>query len=300
MPESGLNYSCFPGRRQGIPRILPVKDRAMKNKSLYYGFIAIIFFVHIYCSGEGIKEETGLYKSGSTASLLEDIHSRNINSPGTFSSRFDIEGIHKGKKFRSTGDILFNKEPRKVKVTFYDAIFKSPITVIAQDDKVIKLYFPIDKTVYIDNVKSIDLNNYSNIDIDYRLVADITAGQIPLIDDYTIKQGLAKKSEGSVNQETVFIILENREYYETVSFILDKPDKIKWTQKQTKETTELYLEDPFQADNRVFYRRVRLVSQESLLKITIQFRDLKLDVPYNPEKITKIELPKDCKEVYMK
>jgi len=41
------------------------------------------------------------------------------------------------------------------------------------------------------------------------------------------------------------IILENNDYYETISFLNDVPDKILWVNKTTKEKIEVYFKKPF-------------------------------------------------------
>jgi hypothetical protein len=263
----------------------------------YLFFFALALLIFIFsCSKALKKNNTDFIEADdkNTAYLLKLIENTGANSPQTLIANFDIEG-HSGKQnFKASGNVHLNNNPRKARIIFHDAVFKSPITEIIQDEDIIKIFFPFDKILYIDNIKTIDLKFYSSLDLDFNLVSDLSAGRIPVIKDFSVVKGLESGSN-SGSGENKFIILENKEYYETISFKHDTADKILWMNKNTKEKVEVYLEEPLKKQDILFYKLIRVVSLKNDLKITISFNAIKFNVPVDLENMAKLALPKDVK-----
>jgi hypothetical protein len=261
---------------------------------LFFSLAAVIF--ESGCS-KALKKNNSDFREAddeNTAYLLKLVERTGVNSPRTLDANFDVDGRSGKQNFKAGGNVQLNNNPRKVRIIFHDAVFKSSITEIIQDEDIIKFYFPFDKILYIDNIKTINLKFYSNLDLDFNLISDLSHGRIPVIKDFSVVKGLESGSN-SGGGDNKFIILENNKYYETISFKGDLADKILWMNKDTKEKVEVYLEKPLKDQDILFYKLVRIVSLKNDLKITINFNDVKFNVPVDMEKIAKIELPKDVK-----
>ncbi len=273
------------------------------NIVIYFALPVLMYlFLFSGCTKNIIKKETDLLNLNNEriSFLLKKIEDINNNSPKSFSLDLNTQGILNRKKFKSTGKAIFNKEPREMKITFYDVIFRSPLTIIVQDIDVIKFYFPIEKTLYMDNVKTVNLKRYSNINLDYNLVASLAIGKIPIIKNYSIKKALTTGENEQNSRKETYLIFENNDFFETIAFEKDIPCKILMLNKRSKEKTEIYLKEPFYKNSILFYKTIRFISLSSDFRITTRFKNIKFNIPVDVKKITKIDLPKDCKILYMK
>lgn len=252
------------------------------------------------CKGASVKDNAILNSTGNETalSLLKDIEEINKKSPDSFTLDIDIDGRINNKNFKATGSAIFNKDPVKLKITFFDAIFRSPLTVIVQDEEIIKFFFPVEKTLYIDNINKIKLKNYAGINMDYCHIFPLATGRIPLLDDYTVKNAFTENKNDQLNNGDIYIILENKKYYETIVFKGDMPDKILFLNKETKEKTEMYLENPHTIRGTLFYRKISLISANSDFRIINRFKNIKLNNNPDIKKIVKIDLPKGYKTIY--
>ncbi len=108
--------------------------------------------------------------------IVQEINAKAIDS---YSAQFTVEGIFGKNKFNSIGEALYNRNPRMARYTFFDIVFKSPLTILVQDGNSLKLYFPAEKTLYLDSVETINLKNYAAVDIDFALIYPFASGRIP-------------------------------------------------------------------------------------------------------------------------
>jgi hypothetical protein len=248
------------------------------------------------CSTAAVKKDTNLKTADedNILHLLNLINKYSNNSQKSYTLKVNIDGHSGAQKFKTGGNIEYNNNPRRMKIVFHDAILQSPITEIVQEDDILKFYFPLDKTVYIENINKIDLKSYTNFYLDFNLISDLLSGKIPLIKQYRIYKGLANETDPVISG-TKLIILENNDYYETISFLNDVPDKILWVNKTTKEKIEVYFKKPFIKENFLFYKETKIISRNADLNIVIQFSSIKPDAPVDPENLTKIKISKDAK-----
>lgn len=225
------------------------------------------------------EEKVSQMGSKEPKALLQRINEINSKSAESFNAQISVDFFTDKKKFNSIGDAVFKKNPRMMKIKITDIVFKSPISILIQDGESLKFYFPADKTIYIDKTKTIKLKNYINLDIDFKILYPLIIGQIPVIPDYTIKQGLiAGESEGK-NSGCFYLILENKYIYETISFKNDIPDKILLLQKDTKNKLEIYLEKPFTLSDVLLYKEVRFVLLHSGDRLVYRLKDIKINAP---------------------
>jgi hypothetical protein len=263
----------------------------------FYLIIITITLLTSMCGKEIIKEEQILEKSEreKVYSLLKRLKEINEHSPNSFKAHFIIEGILNNKKrFKSIGNAVYNKTPTKMKITFIDFVFKSPITIIVQDGPTLKFYFPTEKKLLIDNINTINLKNYLDLDLEFTLLYRFITGAIPVIENYQIREGLIAKAKEKKDDE-VYIILENDRYFETISFKKDLPNKI--LLKTSKEKAEFYLEKPCCKDNRLSYKSIKFVSTTSGHRIIIRMNSWKDNVKVSPRSISQLRLPRGTKVI---
>ncbi len=258
--------------------------------------IAILFSTN--CSRDLKKHERIVKKpeDEKVKLLLDSMREVNRCTPKSFSADFTIDGrFYNKKKFKSIGKMIYNKEPRKMRVTIIDYVFKSPITTIVQDGKVLKFYFPIEKKLYIDSTDKINLKNYIGIDLNFNFIYKFIIGEIPLIENYQVKQGLITKDTSNRKDKEVYIILENSEYYETISLKNNIPNKVLLINKITKKRDEFYLEHQSYKDNRLSFSSLKFVSKEKGHRVILRINRLTCNIPVNLWKITRIKLLKKTK-----
>ena len=264
--------------------------------------IIFLLFQTTTCSKSIIKHENRLEepKIDNAALLVKRIKELNNRSPHTYSTNFLIEGIIKGKKVKLAGNTIFNNNPRRIKIDFIDAIFKSPLITVVQNNDLVKIYFPIEKKLFLDNINTIDISNYANIEINIQILYDLFSGSIPLIKDYTTKKALKPSSKKiSKIEGPIFLILKNINFYQTISFKNNIPDKILWVNRKNNEKVEVYLEGPRINQDINFYNTIRLVHPKQNCRITLQFKEIKFNIPVDIKKIVKINLHRDVKIIKM-
>jgi hypothetical protein len=231
--------------------------------------------------------------------LVNRVKEINAGSVDSYTAGFTGDGLIKKKRLNFTGEALFNKNPRLMKFTFLDTVFKSPMTVLVQDGESLKFYFPVDKSLLLDNVRTIRLKNYMDIDADFNSLYPLAAGQIPLIQNFSIKSGLISKTDDPSNTGQRYLIIENDEYFQTISFREDNPDKILLIHKLSMQKLEIYLEKPAVQGKSVFYRSVRFVLLPSGDKLALNFRDVRFNALMDSNTILKLNLDKGTKYINM-
>ncbi len=233
--------------------------------------------------------------AGRSRLLLARIQEINGRAVDSYSARFTVEGAFGKNKFNSVGEARFNRNPRMARFSFFDIIFKSPLTVMVQDGAALKLYFPAEKTLYVDNADSMKLRNYAAIDIDFALVHPLTAGQIPLLDGFSIKHALVDESDPN----RCYLVLENGDYFQTIGFNRDVPDRILFISKSSGKKTEFYLEKPLVQGGGLFYRTVRMFAPENGGRLTVSFSEVQYGITMDAATVLKIKLDRGAKIIDM-
>lgn len=265
-----------------------------KNYCFIYIIILMLFISG--CSTAKIKSETTELKAADQENieyLLGIIKKYNSGSLQSYTLKINVEGHSGTRKFKVEGNALYNNNPKRMKIVFHDAILMSSISEIVQEDNILKFYFPIDKTLYVENTEKINLKAYTDFSLDFNLVSDLLSGRIPVIRQFAVYKGLECETDPAI-KENKLIILENSDFFETISFLNDIPDKILWVNKNSKERLELYLKSPVIRDNFLFYKEAKIISREADLNVLIRFSSVKFNEPVDPEIIAKIKIPKDA------
>ncbi len=267
-------------------------------KERIFGRNAVLFLLLFIgsCVSTGEKKEIIVEKSDNKEvnAMISRIEAINKNAVKTYSASFEVDGAVKKKKFKSIGRASFDRTAGKMYISFLDYIFKSPVTKVYINGKEIIFYFPVDKKLVKDNAATINLRNYNNIDIDYPIIYDLLTGVIPLIKNYSVKQGLAK-SDGNKS----YLILENDKTYQTISFYKNYPDRIKLVRKKNKRICEIYLKKRMSQDNGYFFRRIVMIEKAADVRIALTFKSLKLNSPVKVKTVKDLKLPRDAKIISM-
>ncbi len=252
------------------------------------------------CAGRTVQTERGAVHADTTRvrSMMGKIEEINSNAPRSFRANFVVEGrMGNNKKFKSLGDVVFSRDVKKMKVSFLDSVFRSPLTVILQDDRTLKFYLPVDKKIYLDNADTIDLKNYTGVRINYEFLSSLASGKIPLIPGYTVKQGVEQQDAKTGSENEYYIILENSGQYETISMKGDIPGKILLLDKVTKDKMEFYLENPVKNNNMLYYKTIRFISLQSGDRISIMFNSLKFNPGTIAAKDLTLSVPKSTQVI---
>ncbi len=226
--------------------------------------------------------------------MVNSISDINRKSPESYALDFTIDGVYGEKKYKMLGSAQFNRKQRTMHVAFVDFIFRSPVTTMLQEGDVIRVYYPVEKKMFVDSFKKIDLANYGGISIDFSLFHDLITGIIPLISGYSVKQGLAAN-----NGKGSMLILENPRYYETISFQGKDPDKILLVNKKTRDRLEIYVKKPVVQGNCRIYSNVMIVAQTARLRLDITFKRIQLNAPVKVKTVKDIKLPDGLQIIQM-
>jgi hypothetical protein len=226
--------------------------------------------------------------------MMDSVRSINDRSPGSFDYSFTLEGAMKTKKFKSTGTAQFDRKRDRFSASFVDFIFRSPLTSIFQNADEVILYFPSDRKLFRENRKTMNLRNYSGVDISFPVVFSLVAGKIPLLENYAVKEGYV-----SADGKSSYLILENSECYETISFSDGAPDRIKFLRKREREEMEIYLRRRTLKDGCLLYQNIMILVKALDVKIDITFSAMKVNGPVKVKTISDIKLPVDVQVMTM-
>lgn len=216
-------------------------------------------------------------------SMLECLAAANKKAPATLSAEFAAVGSFAGKNYRMLGFARFDRGKNALEINFTDAIFRSPLATVIQDGNEIRIYYPAEKKLYIENSNTIDLARYGVAGIDFKIIHGIITGAIPLLERHVVKRGLdAKQGNESI------LILENLHYYQTISFEGDKPHKILLINRGSGERFEAYFKKPIERDGAGYFGAITIAAPQAHLSVDITFSKLVLNAPITIKRAAEI------------
>lgn len=248
------------------------------------------------CAGRPANMDKGVEHADNSRIrlLVSKIEEINSNSPKTLTANFVVDGrVGKNKKFKTLGELVYSAELKKMKIAFLDSVFRSPMTILLQEDRSLKFYLPVDKKLYLDNADTINLKEYVDVRIDYGFLSSLASGKIPLIPDYTVKQGIAQQDAKNESSKEYYVILENPTLYQTISMKNEIPSKIMLMNKSTKERMEFYLENPVRNNNVLYYKSIRFISLQTGDRINVVFNSLNFNPRINTGRDLTLSVPKN-------
>jgi len=233
------------------------------------GYVLIIACIMIIsCTGSHINKNnnrTSRVLSTEEKELFNIIKSHNQRTPESIYTSFSLFGKIKKKKFKSFGTMKYSKSLGRFEATFKDIVFYSIITKVYMNKNDVILYFPIDKTVILDKKNTMNMRNYLNLSIPLHIITELTSGKIPMIKNYKIKKGVKRGTSR-------FLILENKSFYQVISFKNNKTDKIKILNKKTNDQYEIYLNKLYRKQNTVFYKNILIKASKGSMSLNLKFK----------------------------
>jgi hypothetical protein len=255
--------------------------------------LAFTLILFLSCSSTVRKDKSGKTPQKSDAKSSVDKISRYINilneinrtAPATISADMEIDGTFGKKKIKTIGKLLYSAEPLMMNLNIFDYIFKSPLLSVHQEGFVIRIYSPAEKKVFADNVKTLIFKNYIGAPVDFTVLYSLITGRLPLIENYKIKSFI-EDSRGK------YLILENKTFYQTVSFDGDTPDKILIMNKENLEKYEIYI-NPVKREKSTYYSKLKFVMSSSGIKFDISFKYIILNSQLKLKTISDMKIPND-------
>ncbi len=252
--------------------------------------------IAVSCAGRSVAGDRDKKDVGGDKikSLIKKIDKINERAPSAFKAGFVVEGrVGKNKKFKTMGEMVHSASMKKTRITFIDSVFKSPMTVVLQEDRSLKFYMPVEKKLYLDNSDLIDLKSYVDVPVDYRFISSLAIGKIPLIAGYTVKQGIAQTGPEIGSGGDYFIILENLNQYQTISLKDDIPIGIMLLHRGTRDKMEFYLENPVKSGNILYYKSIRFISLGTGDRISVKITNIDFNHKINPQKDLLLDVPRN-------
>jgi hypothetical protein len=266
----------------------------MKRIVLLYLVPFILIFA---CATPGITPDIPFDQASEEQvnDILEKIKIINSNAPSSINAAFRLDGFIDKKKFKASGYLLYNKSPEKARITFVDSVFKSPLTTLVQDGNTIKIHFPVENTLIIDNENTINLKDYISVPANYLFLKKMITSHIPLVSEYSINRGLLPLKDDGENTGEMYLILENDKYYETVSFKNSIPTRILLVTRKSRKKFEFYFIEPSIRDGLFRYKGIEMVEPETGNKVKITFSKYKTGQKISTSRITRLDLKKNVK-----
>lgn len=259
----------------------------MRNKTLLFN-IPVLFLI-IACSSSQKTDasskltETGKKKANEYLALISNI---NDASPVTISSSFSADGNMGEKKFRVDGKVLFDKKGY-YRFSISDYIFRTAVLDAYRDLDVLYFHYPVEKKLFIDNYKKIDLSMYTGFEADYKFIYSVLTGGIPLLDKFSVYNCLYDDKE-----KGYYLILENGSYYENIFFRNNIPEKILIIHKNSRDKAEIYFKSVITKEKMIFFKNYRIVIPSNNVSININFLKPALGGAVSVGKLNRKRLPK--------
>lgn len=244
------------------------------------------------CAGPGVRVEEAVpgqyHPAGGAAvrAMLDGVSSLVKKSPATCSADFNVSGSTGARTYRLAGSVEFDRSGRLMHIAFKDFIFKSTVTMFFQEGDTIRVYYPVDKKMFVDNTRTFDLANYGGTSLNYSMIYDVATGTFPLIKGYRVREGLAAD-----NGNGSLLVLENGAYYETISFKQGVPEKILLVSRKTGEKIEVYLKKIVNQGDSVFFSNIMVISAGSRLRLEINFNRVSLNAPVKVKTVRDVTIP---------
>ena len=244
------------------------------------------------CSGAIVQKTFTPAENKTIKELLTILSSENEKIPETLSAQVDIEGMRSDKKYKSIGKILFDTKNDQMNITFFDFIFKSPLTMFIKNANSLSLYYPAEKKLILSTTERINFKSISGIPLDMKDLIEISVGKIPLITKYRVKQVLSSDKENRV-----YLVLENPVLYETISFKDNRPDRILFIEKTQQVKVEFYINKWYTKRGCHYYKNVRVYSESRKFDLEITFSRIKINEPVAIKTEKDISMPKDVRVI---
>ena len=224
--------------------------------------------------------------SAETAPMLARVLEQNSKAVNSYDMDFVAEGFINKQTYKMNGIAQFDGSLNRLYFAFTDFIFKSPISQMFNDKDEVVIYFPSEKKLFKHNAKTMNLRQYGNVSLDYKIVYALITGKIPLIEGYRMREGIVE-----ADGKTSYLILENNKYYETIAFKNDIPDRIKITEKSTGDETEFYYSGWKKYGESMLFGKLSIVAKTANMRFNVIINKVKVNIPVNVKTVKDANLP---------
>lgn len=221
--------------------------------------------------------------------LLNIIKNLNQNIPKTIKTNISLNATMNKNSYNAEGTAYYINKPQKLKIKLSDLVFKSPMLEVLQKDNTIKVYNPVNETLYTRNTNNLLKTNLLENNINF--IINFSLGKISLIKNYQVKKLVTK------SKREQYLLLENNKYYQTISFKNNMPNKVLFINKQNKEKLEIFFYNKTKIGNYSFFKKIKAFAQKSRNRLTINFYRIKTDIKLNEKNIFRLKVPKGVKNI---
>ena len=224
--------------------------------------------------------------------IIRKIEEGNKALPSSFTAKISVNATINGRSFKTGGTALYLKNPASLKVTLQDLIFRSTFADILYQADVLKVYVPIDKSLYVREKDSVS-ETTASLELNPEFVSMTALGRIPLISGYAVTKSYS--SQDKVKPEQI-IVLENSSFYQSISVKEGIPDKVRILAKQGGDKFEAHFEEPVRNGHIVFYQKIVAFSERSGNRFELSYSKLSFDTAIDP-KVFTLNVPEGTKLV---
>ena len=247
--------------------------------------------------GKGLREEEALaqyHASGkeTVQEMLDVLKGLDARAPRFLQADFSIEGARREKKFRMIGSLQYDRPARAMHASFSDYIFRTSILVFFAEGDDLRLYFPVEKKLFVESMRGIDLGDYGGPSMAMDIVLSLATGNIPLLAGYRVKQGLREN-----NGEGTMLLLENPRYYQTVSFRNGLPDKVLIIDRETRERFEIYFKKRINSGDVSYVEQMVMVASQTGLRIDLRLKSVRTGGSIKVPRARDMKLPPDVRTI---
>jgi hypothetical protein len=227
--------------------------------------------------------------------IIKTINDQNNSLPSTFTSKISVNAVINGRALKTGGDIYYISKPETIKVTLTDLIFRSVIAELLFADDLLKIYLPIDKTLYLREKKA-NMAVTATLEISPDFISQTALGRIPLIPDFSVTKSYVSDEPGDKASLSRIIVLENDLFYESISTKSGFPDKVRILAKTGGDKFEVHYEKPLKEGSAFFYRKISAFSEGTGNKFEVEYNDIKINDPID-KNIFTVSIPQGTKVV---
>ncbi|MBN1499158.1 MAG: hypothetical protein JW982_03305 [Spirochaetes bacterium] len=241
---------------------------------------------------DNIPDDTSQILVKNASKYFEIINSINSTEAAKIESSLLINAVAGGKKYNASGRGYYTKDPLNAKIIMNDNIFHFRVMDILVMDSKIKVYYPLEKTLVIDNFSSnADTLNRSTGQSS-NVLASLFVGKIPVIEKYKV----VKLHEFTEESET-FLELENANYSQTISFKNDIPFRVIVKSRISDQNFSIKYSGHFIQSDCHFFKTIEIVSRNPYSYIKINYTKTTVNGKFIPETTFVQKVPSDTKIV---
>jgi hypothetical protein len=244
---------------------------------------------------KGVRDEEALAnyhpsEKDDVRKMLAAVTELEAKAPHSLTADFIVDGAQREKRFRMTGNIQYDRQAGAMHAAFFDYIFRTSVLVFLADGNELRLYYPVEKKLFVESMKGIDLRDYGGPAMGMEMIMAFATGKMPLLDGYRVKQGLREH-----NGNGTMLLLENRRYYQTVSFRDGTPDKLLIISRESGERFEIYFKKRMQSGAASCATHLVLVASKTGLKIDLKLKNIKANGAVSVKRFRDMNLPPDVR-----